>query len=194
LQYRLEKYRTLSLPEITPSEPLYSRSRDLYEALALPTGECKGNCEQLLAYFTFHHQISSREPLYPTHAAVLEYLYYRIHEFDDELKGPLPIGGITCQVSDFLQQEGEHFRLNPRQVGAALTALGLLTRKRTRRGWQILLDRPEKAHIHQLIHVYGKEHYQTSVNEYGNECEFCFNLLDPRMQEMMRNKNLESTG
>ena len=185
LQYRLEKYRTLSLPEMTPAEPLYSRSRDLYEALALPTGECKENCEQLLAYFTFHHQISSREPLYPTHAAVLEYLYYRIHKFDDELKGPLLTREITCQVNDFLQQEGEHFRLNPRQVGAALTALGLLNRKRTRRGWQILLDRPEKAHIHQLIHVYGKEHYQTSVNESASKCEFCFNLADPTTHHLL---------
>jgi len=83
LQYRLEKFRALSLPEITQEAPLYSRSRDLYEALALPMGECRKACQNLLDYFTFHHQITTREPLYPTHAAVLDFLYHYTHIYLD---------------------------------------------------------------------------------------------------------------
>jgi hypothetical protein len=189
LQYRLEKFRALSLPEIPQEAPLYSRSRDLYEALALPMGECKDACQDLLDYFTFHHQFRSREPLYPTHAAVLDFLYYHIHV--DQFIGsprtfPIGIGEITAEVNYFLQQEGEHFRLNPRQVGAALTALGFLNRKRTRLGWQILLDKQDHARIHDLIDFYGKDHYRQLIpTDCLRGCEFCANSTDPAIQCLM---------
>jgi hypothetical protein len=198
LQYRLEKYRALSLPEITQEVPLYSRSRDLYEALALPMGECrKMSCENLFAYFT-HHQIRSREPLYPTHAAVLDYLYYHIHFYpyiEPSPISPASMGEITTRINSFLQDEGEHFRLNPRQVGAALTALGLLNRKRTRLGWTVLLDKQDKAHIHDLMDFYGTDHYRQQIPlDSIRSCEICANSTDPVIQAIMPKKSLDDAS
>jgi hypothetical protein len=199
LHYRLEKYRALSLPEITHDTPLYSRSRDLYEALALPMGECsKASCENLFAYFT-HHKIRNREPLYPTHAAVLAFLYYNIHlhrciQDGHRCVTPELIAGLTRQVNHFLEEEGEHFRLNPRQVGAALTALGLLNRKRTRVGWEILLDKQDMAHIHDLIAFYGTDYGEVLDTEVITHCEYCANSDDPTIQEIIRWKSPGSTG
>jgi hypothetical protein len=187
LQCRLEKFRALRLPEITQEEPLYSRSKDLYEALALPIGECRNACQNLLDYFTRHHQVCGREPLYPPHAAVLEFLYCEIHEWFQPRGAPLHVREITHEVNEFLKNEGEHFRLNPRQVGAALTALGFLSRKRTRTGWTLLLDRQDKARIHDLINFYGRDHYRRLIPREGIlNCEFCANSEDPETQGEVR--------
>jgi hypothetical protein len=97
----------------------------------------------------------------------------------DTIGGPITIGEITAEVNEFLECGKEHFRLNPRQVGAALTALGILNRKRTRRGWEILLDRQDKVRNHDLITFYGKEHYHHQIDlESIRRCEFCTNSKD----------------
>jgi hypothetical protein len=78
-----------------------------------------------------------REPLCPTHAALVDFLYYHIHMWKlwlNRTERPIMVSEIDRHVNNFLQEEGEHFRLNPRQVGPALTALGFLNRKRTDAG------------------------------------------------------------
>jgi hypothetical protein len=97
----------------------------------------------------------------------------------DTIGGPITIGEIAAEVNEFLEWGKEHFRSNPRQVGAAFTALGILNRKRTRRGWEILLDRHEKVRIHDLIRFYAREHYQHQIDlESIRRCEFCANSRD----------------
>lgn len=182
LQYRFEKFRVLSLPRIPGDERLHSRARDLYEALALPMGENREACERLVDCFAVQ-QSSNREPLHPTYSAVLNFLNHDIHSYprtSPRRIGPIQIGSLTDCVNNFLQWEGERFRLNPRQVGAALTALGMLNRKRTSMGWKILIDRQDEKRIHDLMEFYGKERpYQQQISmEARRDCEFCTNLED----------------
>jgi hypothetical protein len=183
LQYRFEKYRALSLPRISGDERLHSRARDLYEALALPMGENREASQRLVDCFVVQ-QYSNREPLYPTHSAVLNFLNFKIHSYpwtSPLRRGPITIGQLTDSVNSFLKWEGERFRLNPKQVGAALTSLGMLNRKRTSLGWEILIDRQDEKRIHDLMEFYGKDHpYQQQISmESRRDCEFCTDLEDP---------------
>jgi hypothetical protein len=182
LQYRFEKYRVLSLPRIPGDERLHSRARDLYETLALPMGENREACQRLVECFTLQ-QYFNREPLYPTHAAVLHFLYFNIHSYpwtSSLRSSPITIGQLTDGVNVFLKFEGERFRLSPKQVGAALTALGMLNRRRTSLGWKILIDRQDEKRIHDLIEFYGKDRYQQQFPmESFRDCELCTDLENP---------------
>ena len=73
LQYRFEKLNSLALPQIQASERLHSRTRDLYEALALANGD-PGICEDLVRAFKILQEMH-REPLSPSQTAVLRTLF-----------------------------------------------------------------------------------------------------------------------
>jgi hypothetical protein len=74
LQYRLENYHSLRLPKVEGDERLYSRTRDLYQALALPIGNQADFCEYLVHLFETQQEIN-REPLTPASTALLRFLY-----------------------------------------------------------------------------------------------------------------------
>jgi hypothetical protein len=86
MQYRLEKFeefKTATLPKILGDERLFSRSRDRYQALALA-------CRESTHYWNWlrmcleRQQDFHREPLYPTHAALLRFLFFsRSRVFDN---------------------------------------------------------------------------------------------------------------
>src|SRR5215469_7767003 len=78
LQYRLQNYHSLRLPKVKGDERLYSRTRDLYQALALPIGNQAEFCEYLVRLFEMQQEIN-REPLSTASAAVLRFLYDWIH-------------------------------------------------------------------------------------------------------------------
>jgi hypothetical protein len=78
LQYRLENYHSLHLPKVEGDERLHSRTRDLYQALALPIGSQTEFCEYLVRLFETQQEIN-REPLSAASAAVLRFLYEWIH-------------------------------------------------------------------------------------------------------------------
>jgi hypothetical protein len=122
--------------------------------------------------------LREREPLYPTHAALLRYLFFHIHSFPKSEF--CTVGDITNQLNEFNKWEGENFRLNPREVGAAMTSLGLLNRKRTRNGYEVSLDRQDQKRIHDLMNFYGIDNHrqQISLDSYKN-CDLCTNLRDP---------------
>ena len=71
LQYRLENLNTVSLEPTPGGEHLTSRSRDLFEALALAAGPWRPNLAEMIT----DQQALTREPLLPVHAAVLSHLY-----------------------------------------------------------------------------------------------------------------------
>jgi hypothetical protein len=59
LQYRLENYHTLRLPKVEGDERLHSRTRDLYQALALPIGSQTEFCEYLVRLFETQQDINA---------------------------------------------------------------------------------------------------------------------------------------
>jgi hypothetical protein len=178
LRFRFEKYRVLALPRISGDERLHSRSRDLYEALALP---CEGDatiCEWLVHIFEIQQE-SNREPLPPDQAAVLQTLFIWIHIPPG--KGIYPICALTKAVNSDLQSARESFRLSPRQVGAVLTSLGFMDRRRTNLGWLAWFNMKSQKRIHQLIHRYGIENFNLlPAREVCQICDFCTEFKDFR--------------
>lgn len=71
-QYRLENYNRLNLARVPGDERLNSRSRDLYEALALPIADAR--IREVLVWQFQQQQNFNREPLSPVQAAVLRTL------------------------------------------------------------------------------------------------------------------------
>jgi hypothetical protein len=92
----------------------------------------------------------------------------------------LTVGDLTNQLNKFNKWEEESLRLNPRQVGAALTAFGLMNRMRTRGEWEISIDRQDRKRIRDLRAFYGMDNHrqQVSPDSYKN-CDLCTNLKDP---------------
>jgi hypothetical protein len=119
-----------------------------------------------------------REPLYPTHAALLRFLFFHVDACST--MESLRVGDLTNQLNEFNKWEEESLRLNPRQVGAALTAFGLMNRKRTRDGWEVSIDRQDRKRIHDLLAFYGIDNHwqQVSLDSYKN-CDLCTELKDP---------------
>ena len=120
-QYRLEHFNRLSLARVPGDECLNSRSRDLYEALALPIDDA--NIREFLAVQFQQQQNFNREPLSPVQAAVLQTLDWYIHANGTD---------ATCVNSDLtdavnlqLKYDHELFHANPHQVGHVLTSFGL---------------------------------------------------------------------
>jgi hypothetical protein len=170
-QYRFEKFNGLSLAQVPGDECLNSRSRDLYEALALPIGDA--NIREFLAAQFQLQQNLNREPLSPTQIALLQALDSHIHEN--------PTGAI-CATRDLtetvnlnLEHDRELFRASPHQVGRDLTTLGLTNRKRTNSGWILLLSRDTRDRIHGLIRR-NRIEINSSVSR--ESCEFCMGRKD----------------
>ena len=136
LQFRFDRYNKLSLPRVQDDEKLHSRTRDLYEALAHPSGEDISSCKWLVNYFAMQ-QASNREPLLPTQSAVLQFLFYAIHDRPE--KPTYILQDIAYGVNSLLLIAGEGFRMNPRKVGAALSSLGFTARKRTNQGFEMMI-------------------------------------------------------
>jgi hypothetical protein len=171
-QYRLESYNRLSLARVPGAEHLNSRTRDLYEALALPIDDA--NIREFLAAQFHLQQNFNREPLSPVQAAVLHTLDWYIHTNATD---------VTCAYSDLtgavnlkLKYDRELFHASPHEGGHVLTSFGLTERKRTNTGWVLLLSRDIRARIHTLLRRYALE-IDTSVNREG--CTLCSDLKKP---------------
>ena len=174
LQFRLANYGTLRLPYVAGAEKIHSRSRDLYEALALPLGDDPQFCAALVSLLTWQ-QDRSREPLSPTQSALLQTLFTIIHSVSET--GTYAVQDLTHRVNYQLQGTGERFRATPRGIGAALSSLGFIDRKRTNRGWVVWLDRPMRKSIHQLADAYGFDsRIALPTSERREHCEFCVEL------------------
>jgi hypothetical protein len=176
LQYRLENYNSLRVPKIEGDERLFSRTRDLYQALALPIGADADICGYLVRLFETQQEIN-REPVSPASAAVLRILYEFIHSRPQ--LGKLAQRELTVGVNVDLESLQETFRLSAHEVGRALTSLGLTNRKRTNVGFILWLDRRTRQRIHKLAqdHQIDQES-QFRAEGFGSNCEFCKNPAD----------------
>jgi hypothetical protein len=171
LQYRLENYHSLRLPKVEGDDRLYSRTRDLYQALVLPIGNQTDFCEYLVHLFETQQEIN-REPLSSASAAVLRFLYEWIHLHLTE--GKCAQKELTVGVNMNLEQLQETFRLNAYEVGRALTSLGFTNRKRTNAGFILWLDLRTRKRIHNLAHSYAiDQESQFQEDAFGNGCGLC---------------------
>jgi hypothetical protein len=177
LQYRLENYHSLLLPRVAGDERLYSRTRDLYQALALPIGQNVGFCEYLVRLFETQQEIN-REPLSPACEAVLGFLYEWIHLHLKE--GKCAQKDLTVGINFNLERLQETFRLNAPEVGRALTSLGFTNRKRTNAGFILWLDLRTRKRIHNLAHEYAIDQGDRFQEEdFRSGCELCQNAGGP---------------
>jgi hypothetical protein len=151
LQYRLENLNTVSLEPTPGDEHLTSRSRDLFQAFALAAGPWR----QILVRMFIDQQALTREPLIPVHAAVLSYLYSTIHRPMNPSGELDTVKGLTDLVNRSLGLLGESLRLNPKQVGAALTTLGISRRKRCAQGYMVVLTPRDREKIRDLVAIHG---------------------------------------
>jgi hypothetical protein len=177
LHYRLENYHSLRLPKIEGDERLHSRARDLYQALALPIGNNAEFCEYLVRLFETQQEIN-REPLSPSCAAVLAFLFEWIHLNLKE--GKCAQKDLTVGINFNLERLQETFRLNAHEVGRALTSLGFTNRKRTNAGFILWLDLRTRKRIHNLAHDYAIDQgNQFQQEDFRSGCELCQNPGGP---------------
>jgi hypothetical protein len=192
LHHRLENYRSLSLPKVEGDERLHSRTRDLYQALALPIGSNAEFCEYLVRLFETQQEIN-REPLSPACAAVLGFLYEWIHLNLKE--GKCAQKDLTVGINFNLERLQETFRLNAHEVGRALTSLGFTNRKRTNAGFILWLDLRTRKRIHNLAHDYAIDQGdQFQEEDFRSGCELCQNPRGPKpaSAEMKGDSGIES--
>ena len=97
-------------------------------------------------------------------------------------------GGVLGTVKDLMDLVnrslgllGESLRLNPKQVGAALTTLGISRRKRSAQGFMVALTLQDRRRIHDLVGIYGIDipglwpSFESCQN-----CSHCANVPHPR--------------
>lgn len=149
LRYRFEKLRSLALPKTEDSDELRPRSRDLYEALALPIADIPEKRQWLVERLRAQEEIR-RAPLSVKQSAVLEVVFVIMH-------GPWEqtVGDLTSLANNLLEIAGENYRLSAREVGGLLTSLGFTERGRTNRGWLISTSQRQIIHAHNLVSIYG---------------------------------------
>ena len=172
MRYRLEKYRTLTLPAIAGVERLRSRDRDLYEALALPVGEDPKACARLLECLLIQQELK-REPLRTSQMAALESLFKHIHIAPAQEACSLK--QLKEETNSNLATSGERFHINEKGLSNILRTCGFVDRKRTKNGWVVLIDRAARKRIHELLSLYGVNSPSSwcSHQESTKQCEFC---------------------
>ena len=165
------------MPKVEGDERLHSRTRDLYQALALPLGNNAEFCEYLVRLFEIQQEMN-REPLSPACAAVLAFLYEWIHVNLKE--GKCAQKDLTVGINFNLERLQETFRLNAHEVGRALTSLGFTNRKRTNAGFILWLDLRTRKRIHNLAHDYAIDQGdQFQEEDLRSGCELCQNAEGP---------------
>ena len=88
LHYRLENFHSLRLTKVDGDERLHSRTRDLYQALALPLANNPDLCGCFVSFFEVQQEIT-RELLSPD-TAVSFAILVRIYSFHIRRGQPTP--------------------------------------------------------------------------------------------------------
>lgn len=170
LQFRLEKYHALMAPRIPEGRQIYSRSKDLYQALGLAVSEEPRLLDPLSSLFEEHQQLS-REPLTPRHSAVVRAMLACAHDKANE-RSLFFMKFITQAANFLLNRAGEKFQLNEREVGGILLSLGIANRKRTNQGWTVCMDQALRKYVHLLATENGIG-FESTPLESRESCEFC---------------------
>ena len=167
LQFRFEKMKSIDPPGVPVSNRLHSRTRDLYEALALPMSGDNESCKKLVELLETQEN-SYRAPLSGSQSVVLQGLFTFMH-LRREGKRPV-VRDLTEVINGNLKAAGQGFWISAREVGAVMTALGFNNRKRGNTGWQIVTGLKEMQHLHALFAAYR---VQLPPGYSIDDCEFC---------------------
>ena len=175
LQFRFDKYRSVSTSAVAGSEKLRPRNRDLLISLAAPIADDAHACSSLASLFESYEKLMV-EPLPAAYNAVLGAVFFLAHQ---PIEDDLVIGQVTRLTNLYFKKISEHSRLKPRKVGAILTALGFTKRLRTARGWMVILEHSDRVRAHQLVRAYGIDSYfdVAAAPGFNHNCEGCKDLM-----------------
>jgi hypothetical protein len=153
LQFRLERFASVSPRLISGAEKLRPRSRDLLSSLIAPLEGDKFLQELLLVLFDGIHDRSTRDLLSPTQAAVVAALFEFVHGWPES--GHVQVSFVAGLANRILGTSGERFKLNPRKTSDVLASLGFGHRERSSRGSFRCLDQETLGRIHKLKRDHG---------------------------------------
>ena len=83
------------------------------------------------------------------------------------------VKSFTDLINFSLERIGENLRLNPREVGAALTALGITRYPRSAMGYKVFLAAHDKKRIHELVETHGIYRGYCPCLQALRDCAFC---------------------
>jgi hypothetical protein len=180
LQFRLEKYHALTAPRIPDGQLIYSRSRDLFQALGLPISEEPRLLGPLAPILEEQRQFS-REPLSPRQSAALRTMLTCAHDQASE-RLLFFMKSIGQAANRLLECAGEKFQMKEREVGAVLMSLGIANRKRTNQGWAVCMDLTLRKYLHDLASENGIDYEETQSGS-RESCELCTGLRTGEIQQ-----------
>jgi hypothetical protein len=171
LRFRFENFKKVQPAAVPGDEVLRPRTQDLLRALTAAHFEDTQRSQRVLKFFESGQALPS-EPLSPEQNAVLRALFSIIHLRENFYSSC--VGDLAQKVNFYLEQSGERLRLQPRKVGAVLTALGFSNRTRTNTGWTVDLSRQDAEKIHQLAACYGIDGFADRFLRTSQEvCNLC---------------------
>lgn len=172
LQFRFERFRDVSVPEIPADVPLSGRPLDLYRALALPFYQDRDMCGCLGYLIAKQNQLQPRLSS-PAQASTIRILYNFIHKYQSA--AGFTLSDLTAAVNSDLASRGESAGLNERKFGDILTSLSFTNRTRKNTGYVLWLDRSDRARIHATARDYGIEGTKNPIEK----CEICAQTSTP---------------
>lgn len=172
LQFRLERYREIQPMEVSGSEDLGPRRRDLLSCLAAPSADHPLEQEFLLTFFRYQEE-TLREALPPPQNAVLGALFYAVHAvpgFGEDQE--IMVGDVSRLTNQLLGASDVRYQVTPRGTGSALTSLGM-RRRRTSQGWRVFILKEEVIRIHQLVRKHGLDDFSEYFAKAVRPCRVC---------------------
>jgi hypothetical protein len=173
-------------PRIPEGRKIYSRSRDLFQAVGLAVSE-EPMLLDPLAHLLEEQQQLNREPLSPRQAAVLQAALACAHDRATERQLFL-MASITQAANLWLKCVRENFQMNEREVGAVLTSLGIADRKRTNRGLTVCMDLALRKYLHRLATEHGIDCGEIWSGP-REICELCNELRNGNAQQSSSQPN-----
>jgi hypothetical protein len=172
LQFRLERYASIS-PRIIPgAEKLRPRSRDLLSSLIAPLEGVETAEQFLLGFFTVMHDPSTRDLLSPVQGAVVAALFELVH-LEDKV-GHVLVGVVADLANQVLGATGERFVPNPRKTSDLLASMGFSDRFRSNQGSLMPLDKETIVKIHKLKRRHDVQWPQSKgLKAQTDICNYC---------------------
>jgi hypothetical protein len=155
LQFRFEHFSRVRIPEAHYAKTLRPRSLDLFCSLAASFAGDPVSVKSLAQFFA-KRDFGPCKHLSSPESAVLAALFTEIH------KAPytedIGVKNLTVGANAILKDNGSHLRMEPRKVGAAITSLGIVCKRRTSDGWHLYLNESDQDKIHKLAETHGVEY------------------------------------
>jgi len=169
LYYRLTNYNAVAVHELELNENLSARKRELYFALAAPCLADEDSHRFLLDYFR-DQSAYSEDTLSAAEYSVLFALFHMAHL--PEHRGQPLTKEVAARANRHLQDEREHIQLQIRRVGAILTGFGFTRRRRTDKGWTLVLEGADHRRVHKIGERYGIDRLRSGMAGFS-ACRLC---------------------